>query len=206
MKKTLAKREQTQRLALAALMTALVIVIQTLATVTTFFGPFSTAIGLIPIVIGGALCGVGVGSWLGLVFGVVVLATGGAALFLGFNPVGTYITVLAKGLACGFAAAISYKLLNKINNILSIVTAALLCPVVNTGVFLLGCRLFFYKYALDIGTVVGLGADVNGMDVFFALAMANFAFEIAMNLVLSPVIVRLIDIAKKQFAGKSVKK
>lgn len=183
-------------------MTALVIVIQTLATVTTFFGPFSTAIALVPIVIGGALCGVGIGSWLGLVFGVVVLATGGAALFLGFNPVGTYITVLVKGLACGFAAAISYKLLNKINNILSIVTAALLCPVVNTGVFLLGCRIFFYKYASNIGATVGFGAEVNGMDVFFALAMANFVFEIAMNLILSPVIVRLIDISKKQFGRR----
>ena len=114
MKNTLARREQIQKLALAALMTALVVVIQTLATVTTFFGPFSTAIALIPIVIGGALCGVTIGSWLGFVFGVVVLATGGAALFLGFNPVGTYITVLSKGLACGFVAAISYKLLNKI--------------------------------------------------------------------------------------------
>ena len=88
MKNTLARREQIQKLALAALMTALVVVIQTLATVTTFFGPFSTAIALIPIVIGGALCGVTIGSWLGFVFGVVVLATGGAALFLGFNPVG----------------------------------------------------------------------------------------------------------------------
>lgn len=191
-----------EKMVLGALLTALVVVLQILATVTTFFGPFSTAIALVPIVIGGALCGVTIGSWLGLVFGVVVLSTGGAALFLGFNPVGTYITVLVKGIACGFVAAISYKLLSKINNTLSIVTAALLCPVVNTGVFLLGCRLFFYKYATNIGTTVGLGTEVNGMDVFFALAFGNFIFEIAMNLVLSPVIIRLVDIAKKYFVKK----
>ena len=70
---------KVETMVMAALMTALVVVFQCLATYTTFFGPFSTAIGLIPIVIGAVLCGPIIGGWLGLVFGVVVLVTGGRA-------------------------------------------------------------------------------------------------------------------------------
>ena len=136
--KSQANRKKTETITLAAVMTALVIVFQCLATYTTFFGPFSTAIGLIPIIIGAALCGPVIGAWLGLVFGIVVLATGGAALFFAFSIPGTLITVLAKGAACGFAAGIVNKLLKKFNKTIAAVASAIVCPVVNTGVFLLG--------------------------------------------------------------------
>ena len=56
----------THTLVLGALMSALVIVFQLLATYTAFFGPFSTAIALIPIAIGAILCGPAIGAWLGL--------------------------------------------------------------------------------------------------------------------------------------------
>ena len=49
-------------LVLGAVMTALVIVLQLLGTFTALFGPFATAVGLIPIIIGAAMCGVGVGA------------------------------------------------------------------------------------------------------------------------------------------------
>ena len=103
----------TKTMVLGAVMTALVILIQVISTYTTFFGPFSTALALIPIAIGAAMCGMGIGTWLGLIFGVVVLATGGAALFLPFSIPGTIVTVLGKGAACGFAAGLVYKLLKK---------------------------------------------------------------------------------------------
>ena len=76
---------RTRRLVMTAMMTTLVIVFQVLATYTTFFGPFSTAIGLIPIAIGACICGPIVGAWLGLVFGIVVIATGNAALLFAFS-------------------------------------------------------------------------------------------------------------------------
>ena len=87
----------TETLTLGAILTAIVAVLQLLGSVTTFFGPFSTAVALVPIVIGAAMCGPTVGAWLGLVFGIVVLLSGGAALFLPFSVHGTLITVLAKG-------------------------------------------------------------------------------------------------------------
>ena len=44
-------------------------------------GPFSVSLVLIPIVLGAALYGWGMGCWLGLVFGAVVLLWGMPASF-----------------------------------------------------------------------------------------------------------------------------
>ncbi|MBQ3554292.1 MAG: ECF transporter S component [Clostridia bacterium] len=186
------KETSTKNMVLGAVMTALVIVFQLVGTYTTFFGPFSTALALIPIVIGSALCGVGIGTWLGFVFGFVVLISGGANLFFPFHFWGTIITVLVKGMACGLAAGVAYNLLKKFNSILAVVAAAIVCPIVNTSVFLLGCAIFFLSSANGIAEVLKL--QVSGFDVFWALATANFIFEIGMNLVLSPIIVRLIGL------------
>ena len=186
----------TKTMVLGAVMTALVILIQVISTYTTFFGPFSTALALIPIAIGAAMCGVGIGTWLGFIFGVVVLATGGAALFLPFSIPGTIVTVLGKGAACGFAAGLVYKLLKKFNLTVAAITCAIVCPIVNTGVFLLGSAIFFLPSADQIAAQLSL--NVSGMAVFWALAMANFIFEISASIVLSPVIVRLLEIRKKQ--------
>lgn len=43
---------------------------------------------LIPLVLGAALYGWGMGCWLGLVFGAVVLLSGDAGLFLAADPGG----------------------------------------------------------------------------------------------------------------------
>ncbi len=189
-------KQKTEKLVMSALMTTLVIVFQLLATYTTFFGPFSTAIGLIPIVIGACLCGPVIGAWLGFVFGIVVIATGGAALFFAFSIPGTIITVLVKGTACGFAAGLVYKIIQKKFKFLAAVVAALICPIVNTGIFLLGSLIFFMPYAKEIGAMVGI--DKAGFGVFIALAFGNFLFEILMNAILSPVFIRIINIRNKK--------
>ena len=190
------RRMSTEALVLGAAMTALVIVLQSLAVYTTFFGPFSTAVALVPIVIGAAMCGSGIGAWLGFVFGVVVLATGNAALFWMFDIPGTIVTVLLKGAACGFAAGLVYKLLKKFNDIIAVTVAAIVCPVVNTGVFLLGSYVFFMDNAKGIAEQIGL--SLTGMELFWALAMGNFIFEVVLSLVLAPVMVRLLKIRKKK--------
>lgn len=189
------KRMSTETLVLASLMTALVVVFQCLATYTTFFGPFSTAIGLIPIVIGAAMCGPLVGAWLGFVFALVVIFTGGANLFFMFSIHGTIITVLAKGIACGAAAGLAYMLLKKFNKTVAAIVAALVCPVVNTGIFLLGSAVFFLPFADKIADLLKM-SEV-GFGLFIALAFGNFIFEVGMNAALSPVIVRVIDMRRK---------
>ena len=148
---------QTQKLVLGAVMTGLVIILQLLGSSTTFFGPFSTAVALIPIVLGAAMCGTAIGAWLGFVFGMVVILSGGAALFFAFNVPGTIITVLLKGTACGLAAGFVYKLLSKYNKYFAVLAAAIVCPFVNTGMFLLGCYVFF----MDSATQIALYADTQ---------------------------------------------
>lgn len=186
--------ERTRRLVTAAMMTTLVIVFQLIATYTAFFGPFSTAIGLIPIAIGACICGPLVGAWLGLVFGIVVLATGGAALFFAFSIPGTIITVLLKGAGCGFIAGLAFKIFAPKIKFFAAIIASLLCPIVNTGIFLLGSAVFFMPHAQAIGDMVGV--DGAGFGVFIALAFANFIIELLMCGLLSPVFVRIIKIVK----------
>jgi uncharacterized membrane protein len=185
----------TRKLVLGAIMTALVIVLQLVGSFTTFFGPFSTAVALIPIVLGAAMCGTAVGAWLGFVFGMVVILSGGAALFFAFDVLGTIVTVLAKGTLCGLAAGLVYKALKRVNEYLAVFVAALTCPLVNTGVFLLGCYLFFMDSATQIAETLSL--TFSGMAVFWALAMGNFAVEVASNAVLSPILSRVLKIFKK---------
>ena len=189
------KNSRTHQLVLAAMMTALVIVFQLLATYGKFFGPFESAVGLIPIAIGACLCGPAVGAWLGLVFGIIVLVTGGGTLFFAFSIPGTIITVLIKGAAAGFVSGLVYKLLSKKIGFFAAIFASLVCPIVNTGIFLLGSAVFFMPFAAAIGEIVGI--EGAGFGVFIALAFANFIIEVLMCTVLSPVFVRILRIRKK---------
>ncbi len=184
-----------KKLVLTAVMTALVAVFQLLAEFTKVFGVFSTAMALIPIIIGAALCGIGAGAWLGFVFGFVVIFLPTTTLFLQFSIVGTVVTVLLKGIACGFVGAFAYKLLAKHSKIAAVITASALTPVVNTGIFLLGGIIFFLKDADLIAEAVGL--EAGGMAVFWALATANFIVELLTCVLVSPITVRLLDIKRK---------
>lgn len=187
------RRKQTEVLVLGAVLTALVIILQLLGAFIRF-GPFSISLVLIPIVIGAAMCGVKLGAWLGFAFGAIVLISGDAAAFMSVNFVGTIITVLVKGTACGLAAGLVYKALEKINRYLAVIVAAIVCPVVNTGVFLLGCAVFFLPTITEWGAAAGFNNPVAYM--FLGLAGGNFLFELASNIILSPVIVRVLSIKK----------
>lgn len=108
-------------------------------------GPCAVSLVLIPIVLGAALYGWGMGCWLGLVFGAVVLLSGDAGLFLAADPGGAIVTVLSKGIACGAAAGLCCRWLHPRYPRLSILLSALAAPLTNTGVFPLGypCTLVF---------------------------------------------------------------
>lgn len=174
------------------LFTAIVIVLQLVASVIRL-GPFSITLVLAPIVVGTALYGSLAGAWLGLVFGVSVLISGDAAAFLTINPVGTVITVLAKGALAGLAAGLMYKLVQNKSKIFAVILAGVVCPLVNTGVFLIGCLLFF----MDTITQWAGGTNV-GVYMITGLVGVNFLVELAINLVLATVIERIINLGRKQ--------
>ncbi|MBR2189408.1 MAG: ECF transporter S component, partial [Eubacterium sp.] len=159
------------------------------------FGPFSVSLVLIPIVVGAALYGVAAGAWLGFVFGLVVLLSGDAAAFLAVNVPGTILTVLLKGTLAGLCAAVVYRLFSKINGFFATVAAAVICPVVNTGIFIIGCHLFFMETIS--GWAEAAGFKNAGAFIIVGMIGLNFVFELLINVILSPVIVRILRIIKK---------
>lgn len=187
---------KTERLVLAAVLTAIVVVLQVMAILTRAVLPiFSINLVLIPIVIGAAIGGVAVGAWLGLVSGVAILISGDAAAFISINIAGTILTVLLKGVVCGLAAAAVYKLLEKKNRYVAVLCAAIACPIANTGVFVLGCLAFFMDTIRLWGE--GLGFANAFAYIFLGMIGINFIIELVLNVILSPVVVKLLNIKNK---------
>lgn len=187
-------KDKTKKIVLLGVLTAIVIVLQFLGSFIRF-GPFSISLVLIPIVVGAALLGIGAGAWLGFVFGVIVLVSGDATAFLTVNAIGTVITVLAKGILCGLCAGLIYKAIEKKNKYVGTVCAAVIAPIVNTGIFLLGCLAFFLPTVREWGLANGF--ESVGKYMIIGFVGFNFIFELLVNVVLSPVIVRIIEIGKK---------
>ena len=188
---------QTERLVLAAILTAIVVILQVMAIVTRAILPvFAVNLVLIPIVIGAAVGGVRVGTWLGFVSGVAILISGDASAFLTIDIAGTLITVLAKGALSGLVAAFVYKAVEKKDRYLAVLSAAVVCPIVNTGVFVLGCLTFFMDTIRAWGD--GLGYENAFAYIFLGMIGINFVIELILNVVLSPVAVRLLDIRDKK--------
>lgn len=184
----------TQKLALLAILTALVAILAYMGGFIKIGGLASVSLTLIPVVIGSALCGPAAGGFLGGVAGLVFFATPDAAFWCGLSVAGTIITVMVKGIASGFLAGLAYKALEKVNTYFAVFVAAIVCPVVNTGIFFAGCMTFF------VDTVKGMASE-SGMSVviylFVVFAGLNFVLELLSNIVFSPVIVRILNAKKK---------
>ncbi len=185
------RKANTGVIAGLGLLTATVVVLQ-FVSMALRFSAFSITLTLVPIVVGAALYGWKTGLWLGFVFGAAVLLTGDAAAFLEINIPGTIITVLLKGALAGLAAGAVYRLISKKNETAAVLASAITAPIVNTGVFVLGCFVFFSDYVNSLA---------NGSNAFLFILTAfvggNFFIELGVNLVLNPVILRIIQIGKK---------
>lgn len=188
------KKVNTKTLAGLGLMTAIVIVLQLVGGAIRF-GTFSISLVLLPIVVGAALYGAGAGAWLGFIFGAAVLFSGDAAAFLAVNAPGAVILCLAKGTLAGLCAGLVYKLAEKKSKILGTALAAVTAPVVNTGIFILGCWAFFLDTVK--GWAAAAGVENVGMYMLVGFVGINFVIELAVNVLLCPVVVRVVDAGKK---------
>ena len=158
MKNTNKQRIHTQDLVLLAILSAIVAVLAYFGGFIKVAGLASISLTLIPVVIGAALCGPLAGAWLGAVAGVIFFATPDAAFWMGLSVPGTIITVMVKGVLSGLCAGLVFKLLEKFNRYLAVVVSAIVCPVVNTGIFLLGSLVFFMD-------AVSSGAATEGISI-----------------------------------------
>ena len=191
------RNTKVKTLVTTAILTALVVLLQFMGSFVRF-GPFSVSLVLIPIVIGAAKCGKGAGAWLGFVFGVTVLLSGDAAPFMAASIVGTVLTVLVKGTAAGFVAGLVFSLVAKLtkNTLAATICAAVVCPIINTGVFLVGCLVFFMDTISQWTSAAGLGSDV-GYYMIFVLVGANFLFELLVNVIFAPTVVHILKAIEK---------
>ncbi len=188
------KRFDAKRLTGVGLLTALVVVLQLVALAIRPTGFFNITLCLVPIVVGAALYGIKGGAWLGFVFGVVVTITDSAA-FMVINAPATIAVCVLKGLLAGLAASAVYSPLEKKNLFAATITAAAVCPIVNTGVFALGCFAFFMPTIAEWGAAAGIE---NAVFYLFAFVIGtNFFLELAVNLLLSSVIVTIIKLGKR---------
>lgn len=198
-------KQKIIRMVEIALMFALVVVLQVVSAVMPKLGPVSITLTLVPVVVGAILFGTSGGAVLGFAFGLIVLInciTGldpGGSILWNANPFFCALICFVKGIAAGVAPALIYRLVrgkkDSVGNgrkYVSALASALIAPTVNTGLFVLGMFLLFkdtlYAWAggTDVATYVIVG-----------LAGVNFLVELAINVVLSPAIVRIVDVVGK---------
>lgn len=185
-------REKTLMLTTMGVLSAVVVVLQLLASVIKL-GPFSITFAIMPIVIGGAMYGWKGGAWLGFVFGIVVLCTDPTIpILMAVNIPATAAICLLKGMLAGAAAAAVYKLLESKNRWLAIIAAGIVCPIVNTSLLVVGFLLFFYDKLVEWAA----GQNIASY-IIFGMVGLNFLVETGANLLLSTVVDRVIKIVKK---------
>lgn len=173
-----------------AILSSIVVVLQLLGSFIKF-GPVSVSLVLIPIVVGAAMYGPGAGAVLGGVFSIVVLMQADTAFFYGISFFGTILTVLVKGTMAGWLSGLTFKALAGKNEWVAVGLAAMVCPLVNTGFFALGCRLFFWNALAELGGGNALVFLLTGM------IGVNFVAEFITNVICAPVILRILHAVKK---------
>ena len=189
------KNQQLTKLVSTAILAALVAV---LSFVVLPIGAFNITFSLVPIMVGAILYGMGTGAFLGGVFGVVVavqVVTGMAGvlsteMFM-LHPAVTLVLCVLKGVAAGFASGAVFKML-KSKKALGVILAAVACPIVNTGIFVGGLFLFYYPLMETFAAANAFAGAVAF--IFLGIVGLNFIVEFLINVLLVPVVLRVIKI------------
>lgn len=186
-------KQTLRRMVGGGLFAAIIVVLQLIGGGIRF-GTFSISLVLVPIVVGTAVYGWQMGGWLGLVFGAAVLLSGDANLFMTINPAGTIATVLVKGIACGLRRRLLHGAAREAPDARD-GRGGGGGPGREHGVFLLGCKLFFMDFVREMAA--GAGYESAGVFMIVGFVGINFLLELGVNIVLAPVISRLIRLGKK---------
>ena len=195
-------KQKIKRMVSIAVLMGMVIVLQFVSSsIPPIGGLVSISLVLIPIVLGAAAYGPGCGAILGATFGVVVAincitgADPGGAMVFQANPALCLVIVLAKGTLAGLFSGLVYRILSKKNSKIAMLLAAIVCPVVNTGIFLT-CISLFFRDVLAVWASSAGAANVI-VYVFSILILCNFVPELLINVVFSPAGERILRVIKK---------
>ena len=190
-------RKMIQQLVGTAVLAALIVILQLVASGIKI-GPFTITLSLVPIILGACLFGPVSGAILGAVFGGMVCISvvtgadpGGHLMFLQL-PALTLFLCLLKSTAAGLVAGILYRLVK--NKDLGAILAAVVCPICNTGILCIGILAFYNELVTGWAIAEGFSNAIGY--VILGMVGINFRVELAINLVLAPVILRVLSIVK----------
>ena len=194
------QKQQILYLVQLALLTAVIMVLHFSGVAIPAFGT-KISLVLIPIALGAMLLGPVAGAILGFIYGMTVFISLGVMHmdpFTGFlfdqTPVMAALICTVKTTAAGFVGGWVYRVLSKKNMLLAVFVAAALVPTVNTGIFVLGCFLIY-------NTISEFAAGAGYSAVYFILIICagiNYLLELAINLIFSPALERLVRLLSKK--------
>ena len=197
------RRKQKQNilyLVQLALLTAVIMVLHFSGVAIPAFGT-KISLVLIPIALGAMLLGPVAGAILGFIYGATVFISLGVMHmdpFTGFlfdnTPIMAALICTVKTTAAGLVAGWVYRALSKKSVWLAVFVAAALVPTVNTGIFVLGCFLIY-------STISEFAAGAGYSAVYFILIICaglNYVLELAINLIFSPALERLVRLLSKK--------
>lgn len=195
--------EKTRRLVGLAMLSAIIIVLQIICTFIKF-GPFTITLALTPIFIGAALYGAWSGAYLGALLGVVIFVAGligwdpatlGLITLHEWSPIFVFVICVLKTAVAGFTAGVVYKAMASKSETAATITASVLCPIVNTALFLVGMFTFFMPTLQ-----AGAAADGKGVIAYAILVLVglNFIVEFITVIVLSVAVARIIKAVGKK--------
>ena len=179
-----------------AILVALIVVLQSLGG-TIVIGPVQLNFTLVPIVLGSIIFGPLIGAFLGFLCGFIVLiqviigSVTFYALIWANDPVVTTLTCIVKTTLAGYLSGIAYKIVSKKNQTLATFVAAAIVPIVNTGIFIIGCLLMTNSVYAMAGTQNVL------IFILVSLVTFNFFVEFAINIIVSPALNSVLKIIKK---------
>ena len=192
------KANNTKKMVELAVLAAIVVVLQILSYSIKIFGTFPLSLVLIPIVIAAVLYGPREGALLGAIFGIVVVIASAMGTDLGgnavwnANPILTIIVCIMKGSLAGFVSGICYRALRRFHDFAASIVAAIVCPIVNTGVF---C-IFMFLCFRDVLSAWAGGTDLLTYTLF-GLVGVNFLIEFGINILFAPAISRIVKAVSK---------
>ena len=187
-----------------ALLMAIVVVLQaTAGLLPTLPGGAKLSFVLIPIVLGAVLYGPGAGALLGATFGLLAFyfsATGmdavGFAVF-SVSPIGCFLVCVGKSTVAGCVAGLVYKLLVKVNGYLATLCASIVCPVLNTGIFMGSVALFFRNTTFSSDGSGNPDTYITIVSIFGIILLFNAIPELVINIIFSPAAQRIVKVVKK---------
>lgn len=194
------KKVNIRKMVTLALLIAIIVVLQaTAGQLPKLPGGASINLVLIPIVLGAAMYGAGAGAILGAVCGLIVFYysfTGldpvGFAIFSA-SPIACFLICVGKSTVAGLASGLIYNLLSKKSGYIAMLCAAIVCPVVNTGIFMGSVALFFRNTV----AVLNETTSVTIISLFGSILLLNAIPEVLINIVFSPAGQRILKAVKK---------